>query len=96
MYNCFSGTGKSLVIINLIIQMLYAQKQYRKLGRPRKVPRILVCAPSHAAIDKVVIRLLRICQSIQGRYDPFVYFQEYIRDNESSWPMQLYRKEQEL
>jgi Rad3-related DNA helicase len=96
MYNCFPGTGKSLVIVNLIIQILYAQKKYRKRGRPRKVPKIIVCAPSDAAIDEVVIRLLRICQSIQGRYDPSVHFEEYVRDSESSWPMQLYRKEQEL
>lgn len=69
MYTRVSGTGKSLVIVNLIIQILYAQKQYRKHGRRRNVPRILVCAPSNAAIDEVVIRLLRIRQSIPSRYD---------------------------
>jgi ATP-dependent exoDNAse (exonuclease V) beta subunit (contains helicase and exonuclease domains) len=94
MYNCFPGTGKSLVIVNLIIQILYAQKQYRKRGSRRNVPRILVCAPSNAAIDEVVIRLLRIRQSIQSRYDPSVHIQGYIGVNESSWPMQLYREEQ--
>jgi len=71
MYNCVPGTGKSLVIVNLIIQILYAQKQYRKRGSRRNVPRILVCAPSDAAIDEVVIRLLRIRQSIQSRYMTF-------------------------
>lgn len=84
MYNCFPGTGKSLVIVNLIIQILYAQKQYRKHGSRRNVPRILVCAPSNAAIDEVVIRLLRIRQSIQSRYDPSVHIQGYIGVNESS------------
>jgi len=74
MYNCFPGTGKSLVIVNLIIQILYAQKQYRKRGRPRNIPRILVCAPSDAAIDEVVIRLRHVRQSIQGSYDPSVHF----------------------
>jgi ATP-dependent exoDNAse (exonuclease V) beta subunit len=68
MYNCSPGTGKSFVIVNLIIQILYAQKQYRKHGSRRNVPRILVCAPSNAAIDELVIRLLRIRQSIQSRY----------------------------
>jgi len=69
MCNFVPGTGKSLVIINLIIQILYAQKQYRKHGSRRNVPRILVCAPSNAAIDEVVIRLLRVRQSIQSKFD---------------------------
>jgi len=69
MCNCVPGTGKSLVIVNLIIQILYAQKQYRKHGSRRNGPRILVCAPSNVAIDEVVIRLLRIRQSIRSRFD---------------------------
>jgi ATP-dependent exoDNAse (exonuclease V) beta subunit len=69
MGNFFSGTGKSHVIVNLIIQILYAQKQYRKHGSHRRIPRILVCAPSNAAIDELVIRLLRVRQAIPSKYD---------------------------
>ncbi|KDR21193.1 uncharacterized protein LOC110828310 [Zootermopsis nevadensis] len=58
------GTGKSHVIVNLIIQILYAQKQFRKHGSRRDVPRILVCAPSNAAVDELVIRLLHVRQTI--------------------------------
>jgi hypothetical protein len=69
--NCFAGTGKSHVIVNLIIQILYAQKQNRKHSSRRNVPRILVCAPSNAAIDELVIRLLHVRRAIQSKYDIF-------------------------
>lgn len=74
--NCFSGTGKSHVIVNLILQILYGQKQYRKHDNRRNVPRILICAPSNAAIDELVIRLLRIRQTIQSKCRICLYIHE--------------------
>lgn len=48
------GTGKSKVIVNLVSQILYSEHTNRKSLR------ILICAPSNAAIDEIVIRLLDI------------------------------------
>ncbi|XP_012056659.1 PREDICTED: uncharacterized ATP-dependent helicase C29A10.10c [Atta cephalotes] len=48
------GTGKSKVIVNLVTQILYGGCQNKKSLR------ILICAPSNAAIDEIVIRLLHI------------------------------------
>lgn len=48
------GTGKSKVIVNLVTQILYGERQ------DKKSLRILICAPSNAAIDEVVLRLLDI------------------------------------
>ncbi|KYN31774.1 putative helicase senataxin [Trachymyrmex septentrionalis] len=48
------GTGKSKVIVNLVTQILYGGCQ------DKKSLRILICAPSNAAIDEIVIRLLHI------------------------------------
>ncbi|KAG5320692.1 SETX helicase, partial [Pseudoatta argentina] len=48
------GTGKSKVIVNLVTQILYGACQ------DKKSLRILICAPSNAAIDEIVIRLLHI------------------------------------
>ncbi|PNF31614.1 hypothetical protein B7P43_G17187 [Cryptotermes secundus] len=59
------GTGKSHVIVNLILQILYGQKQHHKHANRRNVPKILICAPSNAAIDELVIRLLHIRETIQ-------------------------------
>ncbi|KAJ9575926.1 hypothetical protein L9F63_007238, partial [Diploptera punctata] len=58
------GTGKSLVIVNLIMQILYGKKSYRKHGSRRNKPRILLCAPSNAAVDELVLRLLQIRQKM--------------------------------
>lgn len=64
MQNPFSfdpvGTGKSKVIANLVTQILYGDARYVN----RKMMRILVCAPSNAAIDEIVLRLLDIRQSV--------------------------------
>jgi superfamily I DNA and/or RNA helicase len=56
------GTGKSKVIANLVTQILYGDGRYVG-GRPL---RILVCAPSNAAIDEIVLRLLDIRGAIKG------------------------------
>ncbi|XP_011494320.1 PREDICTED: helicase sen1 [Ceratosolen solmsi marchali] len=55
------GTGKSKVIANLVTQILYGDGRYVG-GRPF---RILVCAPSNAAVDEVVLRLLEIRGAIK-------------------------------
>lgn len=51
------GTGKSHVIVSLIMQIWLSS--YRK-----SKPRILLCAPSNAAVDEVVARLLKIRQTL--------------------------------
>ncbi|XP_025268421.1 helicase sen1 isoform X2 [Camponotus floridanus] len=48
------GTGKSKVIVNLVSQILYSEHTNRKTLR------ILICAPSNAAIDEIVLRLLNV------------------------------------
>lgn len=48
------GTGKSKVIANLVTQILHDEQTSRKSLR------ILVCAPSNAAVDEIVLRLLDI------------------------------------
>ncbi|XP_014224242.1 uncharacterized protein LOC106650621 isoform X1 [Trichogramma pretiosum] len=54
------GTGKSKVISNLVMQILYGDGRYVN-GKPL---RILLCAPSNAAVDELVLRLLNIRQRI--------------------------------
>lgn len=56
------GTGKSKVIVNLVTQILYGNRQ------DRKSLRILICAPSNAAIDEVVLRLLNIRSSLKPKH----------------------------
>ncbi|XP_043514484.1 helicase sen1-like [Frieseomelitta varia] len=51
------GTGKSKVIVNIVSQILYGNNRYTNNGNSLK---ILVCAPSNAAIDEIVLRLLNI------------------------------------
>ncbi|XP_024940518.1 probable helicase senataxin isoform X2 [Cephus cinctus] len=51
------GTGKSKVIVNIITQVLYGDNRYKNNRAPL---RILVCAPSNAAIDEIVLRLLTV------------------------------------
>ncbi|XP_011878014.1 PREDICTED: uncharacterized protein LOC105567625 [Vollenhovia emeryi] len=50
------GTGKSKVIVNLVTQILHDETKEQN----KKPVRILLCAPSNAAIDEVVLRLLDI------------------------------------
>ncbi|XP_012264614.2 probable helicase senataxin [Athalia rosae] len=49
------GTGKSKVIENIVMQVLYGDNRYKKKEQSL---RILLCAPSNAAIDEIVLRLL--------------------------------------
>ncbi|XP_053985855.1 uncharacterized protein LOC128880140 [Hylaeus volcanicus] len=51
------GTGKSKVIANIVTQVLYGNNRYSNNVGPL---RILVCAPSNAAIDEITLRLLQI------------------------------------
>ncbi|XP_017883205.1 uncharacterized protein LOC108626822 [Ceratina calcarata] len=65
------GTGKSRVIVNIIMQILYGSNRYTtSVGNPFK---ILVCAPTNAAIDEIVLRLLDIRSNIKqkGKMKPF-------------------------
>ncbi|XP_072750028.1 uncharacterized protein Setx isoform X2 [Anoplolepis gracilipes] len=55
------GTGKSKVIVNLVTQILYGEHTNRKSLR------ILVCAPSNAAIDEIVLRLLNIRSKLKKK-----------------------------
>ncbi|XP_011056871.1 PREDICTED: LOW QUALITY PROTEIN: uncharacterized protein LOC105147507 [Acromyrmex echinatior] len=55
------GTGKSKVIVNLVAQILYGACQ------DKKSLRILICAPSNAAIDEIVIRLLHIRSTLKQK-----------------------------
>lgn len=50
------GTGKSHVIVSLIMQIWFNSRKSK--------PRILLCAPSNAAVDEVVARLLKIRQTL--------------------------------
>ncbi|XP_076644410.1 putative helicase senataxin isoform X2 [Halictus rubicundus] len=56
------GTGKSKVIVNIVSQVLYGNNRYTNSERSLK---ILVCAPSNAAIDEITMRLLQIRSSMQ-------------------------------
>ncbi|CAL7938974.1 unnamed protein product [Xylocopa violacea] len=64
------GTGKSKVIVNIITQILYGNNRYTSNGSSFKM---LVCAPSNAAIDEIVLRLLNIRSSIKqdAKLKPF-------------------------
>ena len=60
------GTGKSSTICGILLQILNAkightgqEKQSRK-----HLPRILVCAPSNAAVDSLVLKLVDIKESL--------------------------------
>ncbi|XP_046826319.1 helicase sen1 [Vespa crabro] len=60
------GTGKSKVIVNIITEILYGNNRYQN---SKSALRILVCAPSNAAIDEIVLRLLAIRATIkQNRF----------------------------
>ncbi|XP_012141284.2 putative helicase senataxin isoform X1 [Megachile rotundata] len=64
------GTGKSKVIVNIVTQILYGNNRY---VNNKSSLRILVCAPSNAAIDEIVLRLLEIRSNIKnkGKMKPF-------------------------
>ncbi|XP_063235343.1 uncharacterized protein LOC134538168 isoform X2 [Bacillus rossius redtenbacheri] len=56
------GTGKSHVIVNLVVQLLYGSA--RKMEQKT---RILLCAQSNAAVDELVRRLLVVRRSLDER-----------------------------
>nr|XP_033339288.1 helicase SEN1 [Megalopta genalis]XP_033339289.1 helicase SEN1 [Megalopta genalis]XP_033339290.1 helicase SEN1 [Megalopta genalis]XP_033339291.1 helicase SEN1 [Megalopta genalis]XP_033339292.1 helicase SEN1 [Megalopta genalis] len=58
------GTGKSKVIVNIVSQVLYGNNRYVSNESPLK---ILVCAPSNAAIDEITLRLLQIRSSMKQK-----------------------------
>lgn len=62
------GTGKSKVIVNIITEILYGNNRYEK---NKGALRILVCAPSNAAIDEIVLRLLAIRATIKHKEKRF-------------------------
>lgn len=59
-----TGTGKSKVIVNIITEILYGNNRYQN---NKSAVRILVCAPSNAAIDEIVLRLLAIRATIKRK-----------------------------
>lgn len=56
---CYSGTGKTRLIISIILQMLFGQEMKQKL-------RILVLASSNAAVDIIAKRLLHIRDKMES------------------------------
>ncbi|XP_076293905.1 putative helicase senataxin [Lasioglossum baleicum] len=58
------GTGKSKVIVNIVCQVLYGKNRYTSSEGALK---ILVCAPSNAAIDEITLRLLQIRSGMQQK-----------------------------
>ncbi|KAK2589101.1 hypothetical protein KPH14_001927 [Odynerus spinipes] len=58
------GTGKSKVIVNIVTEILYGNNRYEN---NKAALRILVCAPSNAAIDEIVLRLLAIRATIKQK-----------------------------
>ncbi|XP_014488421.1 PREDICTED: uncharacterized ATP-dependent helicase C29A10.10c isoform X2 [Dinoponera quadriceps] len=72
------GTGKSKVIVNLVTQILYGEREPRndaKVGKhkidkaqEKSKTKILLCAPSNAALDEVVLRLIAIRPSLKQKY----------------------------
>jgi len=59
------GTGKSSTIVGIILQILYS-----KLGNnnTNQLPRILVVAPSNAAVDELAMRLIQLKSQLQVKY----------------------------
>lgn len=57
------GTGKSKVIANLVAQILYGERE----NKNDKI-KILLCAPSNAAIDEIVMRLMIIRSNLKQKY----------------------------
>ncbi|XP_043282697.1 probable helicase senataxin isoform X2 [Venturia canescens] len=54
------GTGKSRIIVNLVMKILYGGGRYAH----EQPLRILVCSSSDAAIDEIVLRLAKIRETI--------------------------------
>ena len=62
------GTGKSSTITGLILQVLYS-----RAVSPDSMPRVLVVAPSNAAVDELARKLIIVQRSIKeaGKIPPF-------------------------
>lgn len=58
------GTGKTNMIIGLTQQLIYADDIKYKIGMK---PKILLTAPSNAAVDELVIRLIRSKQAFTNK-----------------------------
>ncbi|XP_076681204.1 putative helicase senataxin isoform X2 [Andrena cerasifolii] len=58
------GTGKTRVIANIVTQVLYGNQRYTNNTVHLK---ILVCAPSNAAIDEITLRLLAIRSNMKEK-----------------------------
>ena len=58
------GTGKTKVIANIVTQVLYGRQRYSTNPTHFK---ILVCAPSNAAIDEITLRLLAVRSNIRQK-----------------------------
>ena len=50
--NLTVGTGKSHVIVQLVISMIH-----QHFAKTKTIPRILICAPSNFAVDEIAYRL---------------------------------------
>ncbi len=57
------GTGKSTTITAMVLQILFRWRSAHP-GDPNRFPRILLTAPSNAAVDELVRRLLKIRESL--------------------------------
>ncbi|XP_044733813.1 helicase sen1-like isoform X2 [Chrysoperla carnea] len=59
------GTGKSFLIVNLVMHLLYGNNRYNNCVENRNnLPRILICAPTNSAIDDIVLKLLNVRKKI--------------------------------
>lgn len=58
-----AGTGKSILITNLILQLIFGDEVYQ----PDKSLKILLCAPSNAAVDIITYKLSVIRQTMNHK-----------------------------
>ena len=72
-YSLTTGTGKTQVIVNTILQLLNDEAH-----KQQKVPmKILVCASTEPAIDEIVLRIYSILQTLK-RMDFIYYFMPHL------------------
>lgn len=79
------GTGKSRLIVNLILQLVYGSEVRKRL-------RILMCASSNAAVDIIALKLLKARSKINSVGKLFYFCSEFGRENH----ILTYRKEEEI
>jgi len=58
------GTGKSSTIVGIILQIISARLSGCQGDDRKQVPRILVCAPSNAAVDELALKLIDLRESL--------------------------------